>query len=711
MLRTPIARMLAAGLLAMASLAASAQSFPPATHAGWFHLRNDRPLLAAEAWLRVAQASAQRRLPAGLREAAHAHVLAAIAYERAGDARAYASWSDAIRRYLEAGASWEQDREALRLRWKTLERQLSQTESSVPPALSTDEQMLVDLVRQIGLLQYTGPRTGLAEVRDGSTDLSNVTPQYMAGAGRATEDEDIATPQPRYGSVRHEAARHTGPGRAGLQPEAAPATSATTEAAAAVQPVASAQTRWPPPPPPPAPVPVTVLPPIPPESAPASWLPRTATAVVSARAEAPPTHGSAIALQSAHLPRQFQTRPGTARGLSVQERETALLAWRYVQLNRQPTTGLVNGKDGYPVTTVADIAMTVSAYLSARALQFIDPQEFVVHLRQLLHTLGGLPLYQQELFNREYDSRTGRMLDLSARASTQGSGWSAEDIGRLLLWLKALAQATPDLAPAVDTVFARLRLQRLVASGQLHSVLHDGQRELVQRDLRLGRQHLTAAALSLWGIVLPQMFGYDEVWLARSAAGPVPADRREGGTLSADGFARGIIEFGGLDGCFEAAARAVLTAQHQLAQHRGHPVMVADELLDRAPWFVHGTLTDDGSTAGQWLVTGYDRRPRPELASFSTKAAYLWSAIDASPATRSARALADQLETSDHGLHGGRYLSGELNRALTLDTNASVLLSLYHTLRGGVPVLRVDNPVDHQCPALHPPPPTPRTPA
>jgi hypothetical protein len=125
--------------------------------------------------------------------------------------------------------------------------------------------------------------------------------------------------------------------------------------------------------------------------------------------------------------------------------------------------------------------------------------------------------------------------------------------------------------------------------------------------------------------------------------------------------------------------------------------MVADELLDRPPWFVLGQLTPVADT---WKVTGFDQQPYPALATFSTKSAYLWSAIDMAQATQSARTLADQTEPSDHGLHGGRYLSGELNRALTLDTNASVLLALHHTLRGGVPVLRVDNPVDHRCLSL-----------
>lgn len=694
-------------LLAAASLTAGAQNIPRAAHAGWTLLRDDRPLQAAEQWLRSASEAAQRRSPAGLREAACLHVLAAIAYERAGDARAYASWSDAVRQYLEASSGWEQDRQALQQRWRTLERQLAQTETSAPPALSTDEQMLADLVKRVGILQYSGPRAGLVEARNGSTDLSTITPQYMAGAGRATAEEDIATPQPRYGEVHREAARHIGPGRAGLQPDAPPALQAEQAVVASPAPDPLPSRSMP------APAPTTAAAADAPaadtaslragsqagtDSA-ASWLPRTAVAVQSARPEAALANSSALALPWAPLPRRFKPRPGMARPLTPAERETALLAWRYVQLNRQPATGLVNGKDGYPVTTVADIAMTLSAYLSAHAMQFVDAEEFLVHMRQLLATLSALPLYRQELFNREYDSRTGRMLDLSARASALGSGWSAEDIGRLLLWLQVLARHTPDLAPQIDRVVARLRMQRLVAAGQLQSVLHDGEQERVLSDLRLGRQQLTAAALSLWGIVLPQMFGYDDARLSVRGDLAIPVDLRPGGTLSADVFARGILEVGGLDGCFEAAAHAALQAQHHLATQRGTPVMVADELLDRAPWFVHGALSETAGP-GTWQVAGYDRTPRPELANFSTKAAYLWSAIDTSAATRAARVLADQLEVSDHGLHGGRYLSGEPNRALTLDTNASVLLALHHVLRGAVPVLRVDNPVDHRCPSL-----------
>jgi catechol 2,3-dioxygenase-like lactoylglutathione lyase family enzyme len=406
---------------------------------------------------------------------------------------------------------------------------------------------------------------------------------------------------------------------------------------------------------------------------------------------------SALAHSVTGMPRKFQPAPGKARVLSATDRATAQLAWRYVMANRQSATGLVNGKDSYPVSSVADMAQTVAAYTSALGLQFIEREGFEADMRQLLGTLRELPLYNRELFNREYDSRSGRMLDLSARSSEVGSGWAAEDQGRLLLWLRILALTAPDLAPATEAVFARLRLSRLVAGGQLHSALNLDGREQVISDLRLGRQQVTAAALSVWGVVLPAMFGYDEAVVRRVGALAAPGDRRDGGAVSPDVFARGILELGGIDGCFEAAAGAMLDAQHALARQRRQPIMVADELLDRAPWFVYGALAIG---TDEWLVAGFDQLPQPALANFSLKAAHLWAAIDSAAPTQAARALADSLERSDRGMYGGRYVDGRTNQALTLDTTASVLLAAYHAQRGGQPMLRVDNPVDYSCPGL-----------
>ncbi|MGL5468821.1 MAG: DUF3131 domain-containing protein, partial [Shewanella sp.] len=44
--------------------------------------------------------------------------------------------------------------------------------------------------------------------------------------------------------------------------------------------------------------------------------------------------------------------------LSHEQRQWATTAWRYVQNNTQPSSGLVNGKDRYPATTLWNLGDT-----------------------------------------------------------------------------------------------------------------------------------------------------------------------------------------------------------------------------------------------------------------------------------------------------------------------------------------------------------------
>ena len=670
--------------LALALNYATAQSMPKQALTGWQLFHEDRFLPAAEAWSQAANASAQRRNAAGQRAAAFTSVLAAIAYEQAGDERAYVRWADAIRMYLEAGLTWERERDSLRMRWSTLEHQLAQASVGAAPTLRADEQMLADLVKRVNLTGYNGPRAGLRDRRDDAANVSTITPQYFVGASLDDSINDVQVPQSRYAAVAPTPTASNAPDAVQIagRPIAGPLPQAAmrTYALAATAPPATEMDQ-----------PVVVAQPYSPQLA------RGRPMMTDSPATSPPD--PALAQPTASMPRQFRIGPATGHMLSNAERATALQAWSYVLANRQSSTGLVNGKNDYPVSSVADMAQTIAAYTSALALQFIERESFESDMRQLLGTLHELPLYNSELFNRDYDSRSGRMLDLGAHSSEIGGGWAAEDIGRLLLWLRVLGNTAPDLAPATEDVVARLRLSRLVSDGQLYSVLNQDGREQVVGDLRLGRQQVTAAALTLWGVVLPAMLNYDDAVIRRIGTVTAPGDRRDG-AVSPDVFARGIIELGGIDGCFEAAAHKLLDAQHALAERQRRPVMVADEFLDRTPWFVSSTLASSGE---EWHVNSLDQQRQPALANFSLKAAHLWWAVDRAPQTLLAHGLADSLERSKHGLYGGRYehgqLSGQLNGALTLDTNASVLLAAHYVQRRQ-PMLRVDNPIAFACPGL-----------
>lgn len=457
---------------ALALTNAAGQSVPSPTLIGWQLFREDRALPAAEAWSQAANRSAQRRSAAGQREAAFANVLAAIAYEKANDERAYARWADATRLYLEAGMTWERDREELRLRWSTLERQLAQASNGSAPTLRGDEQMLADLVKRANLTNYNGPRAGLSSRRDEAAEISNITPQYFSGASLADAVNDVNMPQSRYtasagmAAVSNVADAVQITGRPMPDAMLRPATRSALTTNTGTDP-APAQPL----------MPERTLSAAAPADPDVPQLVRGRPMVVESATV--PQGNSALAQRADGMPRQFQAGHAKGRTLSAAERATALQAWRYVMANRQSSTGLVNGKDAYPVSSVADMAQTIAAYGSALTLQFIERESFETDMRQLLGTLRELPLYNRELFNRDYDSRNGRMLDLNARSSEVGSGWAAEDIGRLLLWLRVLGNTTPDLASATEAVVGRLRLSRLVSGGRLYSALKQGDHEEV----------------------------------------------------------------------------------------------------------------------------------------------------------------------------------------------------------------------------------------
>lgn len=72
----------------------------------------------------------------------------------------------------------------------------------------------------------------------------------------------------------------------------------------------------------------------------------------------------------------------TARisSLTPQERTWAQIAWRYVENNTQPQTGLVNGSDKQPRATLWQMGDTLIALLAARELGLVKEAEFDARL-------------------------------------------------------------------------------------------------------------------------------------------------------------------------------------------------------------------------------------------------------------------------------------------------------------------------------------------
>ncbi len=149
---------------------------------------------AANNWQSLAQNS-QAEDYDSKKQAAFAAVLATLSWEQLQNANAYQTWADAIRLYLEANTTWEQQRLILKERVTGNRMALQQLTSNMV-IVEAFEQLLLDMDANYALTDYQGPRTGLQK-SEANRQL-DVTQYIMASpleakANTEPETESTAT--------------------------------------------------------------------------------------------------------------------------------------------------------------------------------------------------------------------------------------------------------------------------------------------------------------------------------------------------------------------------------------------------------------------------------------------------------------------------------------------------------------------------------------
>ncbi|WP_321808800.1 DUF3131 domain-containing protein [Burkholderia sp. BCC1993] len=593
---------------------------------GWAAYQDGRFAEAAQRWGRTSADDETR--PDTLPQAAFAAVLTAFARERAGDARAADSWARAMRLYARAGDSWPRYRDALatevaRIRSAGDAMAAPGAPAAVPPFL----RMIAALDDRDRLLSYDGPRA--------------------AAAGPAPARESVGIGMGYLGAAN--AGERTGP-----------AGSVYSNLAAAV-----------------AGPEVAVRVPGLPAAAPSV---AAGSPSITLRGD-----GEAAFYRAAlHADREDDAlaastcEAGPASLPAGEWQAAAADAWSYVVANRQAGTGLVNGKHGYPYITTSDIAGTLAALIAANQLGLASALQTEAWLRQVLATLRDLPRYGGELPARQYDARTGSLVDLDNNASLTGSGYNLYEIARVLVWLQIAAACYPDLR--ADALAARddWKFARATSLGRLHSVLALGGIEQIYVDEPLGYKEYAAAALTLAGLPIPGAFSYAEARERTLENGPVWYDAQPASLPTSDPFILGTIELGGIDGCFRTIARMMYEAQGRHAARLGRPVALGAEVIDRPPWFSFSTVYA-GDTA--WKAASYDMQADATLRVFSAKAAFGWAAIFPDRYAKALLAGAMRFARAG-GVSVGAYESNGMVDATSLDTNAQVLEAAWYVARG-----------------------------
>lgn len=373
----------------------------------------------------------------------------------------------------------------------------------------------------------------------------------------------------------------------------------------------------------------------------------------------------------------------THRSLTSDELQMAKIAWRYFENNYVPETGMVNSADKYPASTMWDTASYMLGMIAARRLNIIDKAEFNSRVSGLLHTLATMPLFDDILPNKSYNTKNVSMVTYTNVETERGIGWSAIDVGRIMVPLNILVWHYPEHTNAVSNVLGHWNLDALVINSELYGAdIGDGGQTILLQEGRLGYEEYAAKSFGLISQDVSRALDYEmHMELVDIYGVDIAADTRrpsEFGALNyvvSEPYILDGIEYG-FDRTSRELAQRVFEVQRARFEETGTLTAVSEDNIDEAPYFVYNTVFADGKAWNAVTESGEDAS---QFRSVSTKAAIGFHALYQNEYTDKLVAHIAQNYDADRGWYSGIYeSSGKPNKAITANTNGIILESLHY---------------------------------
>jgi len=374
--------------------------------------------------------------------------------------------------------------------------------------------------------------------------------------------------------------------------------------------------------------------------------------------------------------------------------DAARTAWRYIDAQYNPRTGLVNSVAGYRYATVWDIGSGVLALYSANQLGLLADADYDQRMRRALQTLTETRLYDNAAFNKNYHTGDGRIAGRNGQeeATADGYGWSALDLGRLLLALKIIAANQPQYAQQAQAIVGRINFSRVVADGYLRGedLGPRSGRPRSYQEGRLGYEQYSALGYAVWGHPPARALRLTDARPISILGVPLLADTRGGDLLTSEPFVMYGLEAGWTPEMRDLAWR-VLAVQEARWRQTGSVTIVNEDALNGPPYFLYYSVYADGKEFPVAPPEG--AAPGPTPRTVSTKGAYGWHALLPSAYTWLAVQKVEGARTSRGWGAGVFEESGRISGGENVNTAAVILEATLYTKRGGRPLLQGPPPV------------------
>ena len=371
--------------------------------------------------------------------------------------------------------------------------------------------------------------------------------------------------------------------------------------------------------------------------------------------------------------------------LSRNEKLLAKKAHYYFERNWNKSTGFTDSVQGYHHVTMWDVGSDISAQLSLEGLGLQSIELTNTKLERLLNTLLTMPLYQNKLPNREYNTKTGKPSGRYSKTNNNGNGWSALDIGRLLIWLHILTQEKPQLAPLVNDIIIAWSLASAVHDQTLYGTKLGSKGEYYRQEGRLGYLQYAAFGFSLFGFDVSASYEKKDVTQVNIDGILFYIDGRNMPFSTPDPYVLTRLELGDFTQWWEQLDTIYLL--HKQKEKQTKRVWVfAEDAMNRTPWFAYNNLFFYGKS---WLSTSSGGKPVEVFQTFSNKVALGLSVIydDDYSKRLSERVVSNSL--SYRSIPTGVYSDRSINTAYNINTNSMILSSLLYKMRNRTAMLPI----------------------